>query len=674
MSHHYPQLFESIRIRNTTLKNRFVMGSMHTGLEDSFESLPKLARFYEERALGGVSLIITGGFAPNRRGWLVPLSGKMTNQSEVRAHKELTRRVHDAGAKIALQLLHAGRYSYHPLSAAPSRIKSPITPFTPFALSSRGIESTINDFANAAYLAQQAGYDGVEIMGSEGYLINQFLSPSTNKRTDEWGGSFENRIRFACEVVKETRNKVSNDFILIFRLSLLDLVPGASTTQEMIALGKRLEQLGVDVFNTGIGWHEARVPTIATTVPRAPFSWVTKKLKENVTIPVIAANRINTPEVAQKIIADGEADMVSLARPFLADAQFVNKAGQGEADQINTCIGCNQGCLDHVFRRQRATCLVNPLACHETERVVTATRNAKKIAVVGAGPAGLAFSLVAAQRGHHVVLFDRASEIGGLFNLAKKVPGKEEFYESIRYYKRQIELHRIELRLETQVTADLIKTEHFDQVVIATGTDPRKVSVPGLQGAHVHSFAEVLEQKVTLGKTVAIVGAGGIGFDVAEFLIHQGSTLSTDRDDYLSHWGVDMSGTVSGALVERKKHAPKRKIILMQRKAGKLGAGLGKTTGWIHRASLQDAGVEMLSQVEYVSFNDGKFEIKVKGKTRILDVDDVVICAGQVSNRSLYEDLVARGMKPQIIGGAKEARELDAKLAILDGTQVALEI
>jgi 2,4-dienoyl-CoA reductase (NADPH2) len=679
MSTLYPHLFSPLQLGTVQIKNRLVMGSMHTGLEDDNQGLEKLTRFYEERALGGVGLIVTGGFAPNRTGWLVPFSGKLTSTSEVQHHRHMTERVHAAGAKVLLQILHAGRYSYHPLAVAPSDLKSPISKFKPWAMSERRILSTIEDFSRCAELAEKAGYDGVEIMGSEGYLINQFVAPKTNLRKDQWGGSFENRIRFPLQIVRELRKRVSGKFIIMFRISMVDLVENGSTIEETLRFAQQLEKAGVTVFNTGIGWHEARVPTIATSVPRGAFAWVARKLKESVRIPVVAVNRINTPELAERLLAEGYCDLVSMARPLLADAEFANKAFGNRAAEINTCIGCNQGCLDLIFQNQRATCLVNPMACYETEMVLQKTSAPKRIAVVGAGPAGLAAAITAAKRGHQVVLFEASSEIGGQFNLAKRIPGKEEFFETLRYFKTQIEICKIELRLNSRVSAaDL--SAGFEEVMVATGVTPRELKFPGFDRPQVVSYLDVLTGRVRVGDRVAIIGAGGIGFDVAEFLlVSEFRSVSPEPGDgvishFLERWGVSQDPKIRGSLQPKKIAPPTRKIYLMQRKAGKLGAGLGKTTGWIHRTELADAGVEMLSQVAYQSFDEKGLHILEKGVSRVLEVDHVVICAGQEPRNQLATELKAIRQNVHVIGGAFEALELDAKKAILQGTKVALQI
>jgi 2,4-dienoyl-CoA reductase (NADPH2) len=649
------------------------MGSMHTGLENSAKNLEKLTAFYVDRAKGGVGLIITGGFAPNRTGWLVPFSGKLTSQSEVRQHRKLTDQVHAHGAAILLQILHGGRYSYHPLAVAPSAIKSPISPFKPWKMSESKILSTIEDFANCAVLAQKAGYDGVEVMGSEGYLLNQFLSPHTNKRTDRWGGSFTNRIRFATEVVSRIREKTGPNFVLMYRLSLLDLVEGSSTADEMLELGRILEKTGVTVFNSGIGWHESRVPTIATSVPRAAFRWATKRLKEHVTIPVVAVNRINTPEVAEEILAQGFADFVSMARPLLADADFAQKALQGHGDQINTCIACNQGCLDQIFQNKRATCLVNPRACYEQELPMLPTTKPKKIAVVGAGPAGLSFSVTAAQRGHKITIFDGAAELGGQFNLAKRIPGKAEFEETIRYYTRQLQLLGVNTVLQKKISAQDADLVGFDEIVVATGIRPRKINTPGFAGdPRVLSYLDVISAKVTVGPRVAIIGAGGIGFDTALFLSHPTESHSTEA--FLKQWGVTTSTSQSGSLVEKVVTKSPRTIYLMQRSPGKLGANLGKTTGWIHRATLIDAGVQMLSDIEYQKLDKDGLHILHNKKAKLLEVDHIVVCAGQEPEVSLANQLRKMNQTVHVIGGALAATELDAKRAIYEGTTLAIRV
>jgi 2,4-dienoyl-CoA reductase (NADPH2) len=670
----YTKLFEPLDLGFTTLKNRVLMGSMHTGLEELKGGYEKMAAFYAERAKGGVGLIVTGGIAPNIAGWVGPFSSKLTNKRTAEHHKIITKAVHEQDGKICLQILHTGRYGYHPFAVAPSSIKSPISPFKPWALSKLGIRKTIKDYINCAKLAQFAGYDGVEVMGSEGYLINQFIAAKTNKRTDEWGGSYENRIKFPLEIVKGIRKEVGENFIIIFRLSMLDLVEGGSTWEEVVHLAKELEKAGVTIINTGIGWHEARIPTIATMVPRGAFSWVTKKMMGEVNIPLVTTNRINTPEIAEKILQDGHADMVSMARPFLADAHFVNKAKANKGDEINTCIGCNQACLDHIFNRKAASCLVNPQACRETELKMTTATAKKNIAVVGAGPAGLTASTIAAERGHHVTLFDSASEIGGQFNIAKQIPGKEEFYETLRYYQKQLEIHNVHIRLNTTVQAEDLK--EFDEIIVSTGITPRKPPIEGIDHPKVLSYIDVLKHKKEVGKRVAIIGAGGIGFDTAEYLTHDGHSTSLDIPAFLEEWGIDPKNEVRSG-VEGIKPQPipsPREVYLLQRKETKIGDGLGKTTGWVHRISLKNKAVKMMNAVQYDKIDDAGLHITVRGEKQVLAVDNVVICAGQECKNELYEPLKNMGKTVHIIGGAFQAGELDAKRAIEQGYRLALEI
>lgn len=669
----FPHLLEPLDLGFTQLKNRVLMGSMHTGLEEEKGGFEKLAAFYKERAQGGVGLIVTGGIAPNLRGRLAPNACQLSFSWQVGKHKIVTDAVHEGGGKICMQILHAGRYSYHPFSLAPSKIKSPITPFTPSAMSGRQVRSTIKDYATSAALAKKAGYDGVEVMGSEGYLINQFISSRTNKRTDEWGGSFENRAQFPVKIVNAIREKVGKDFIIVFRLSMLDLVDNGSTWDEVVQLAKWLEQAGVSIINTGIGWHEARVPTIATSVPRGAFSWVTEKLKKEVNVPLIATNRINTPEIGESIIASGQADMVSMARPFLADAEFVNKAAANTPELINTCIGCNQACLDHTFSMKRATCLVNPRACYETEINFTPTTNKKRIAVMGAGPAGMAFSVYAASRGHDVVLFEAKSEVGGQFNLARKIPGKEEFNETIRYFINQIKLHKVDLRLNTKLDASVLATEKFDEVVISSGVVPRALKLPGFDNPKVVDYQQVLNGQVEIGQTVALIGAGGIGFDMAHFLCEREST-SLNTDKWLQQWGIDKSYQHAGGLTEEAEHQPSREVYLLQRKTSKMGKGLGKTTGWIHRSVLKQHEVKMKTGVSYEKFDEQGLHIKVGEKTEVLAVDNVVLCAGQESNTTLVDEMKATGLPVHLIGGVDVAAELDAKRAIRQGAELAMVI
>ncbi|MCL1041106.1 NADPH-dependent 2,4-dienoyl-CoA reductase [Shewanella marisflavi] len=669
----FPHLLEPLDLGFTQLKNRVLMGSMHTGLEEEKGGFEKLAAFYQERAAGGVGLIVTGGISPNLRGRLAPNACQLSFPWQVAKHKVVTQAVHQAGGKICMQILHAGRYGYHPFSLAPSKIKSPITPFTPSAMSARQVKGTIKDYATSASLAKKAGYDGVEVMGSEGYLINQFICSRTNKRSDEWGGDFSQRARFPVEIVKAIRSKVGDDFIIIFRLSMLDLVDNGSSWEEVVQLAKWLEAAGVTIINTGIGWHEARVPTIATSVPRGAFAWVTEKLKKEVIVPLIATNRINTPEIGEQIIASGQADMVSMARPFLADAEFVNKAAADQSQLINTCIGCNQACLDHTFALKRATCLVNPRACYETELNFTPVLNKKRIAVMGAGPAGMAFSIYAASRGHKVVLFEAKSEVGGQFNLARKIPGKEEFDETIRYFTEQMKQHQVELRLNTRLDASVVRDEPFDEVVIASGVVPRTLTLPGFDDPKVVNYQQVLSGEVEVGERVALIGAGGIGFDMAHFLGEQEST-TLKPEKWLKQWGIDKTYGERGGLTDPELEHTSRKIYLLQRKTSKMGKGLGKTTGWIHRAVAKHHQVEMLSGVSYEKFDEQGLHIKLGDQAQILEVDNVVLCAGQESNRTLVDEMESTGLPVHLIGGVDVAAELDAKRAIRQGAELAAKI
>jgi 2,4-dienoyl-CoA reductase (NADPH2) len=669
----FPHLLEPLDLGFTQLKNRVLMGSMHTGLEEEKGGFEKLAAFYKERALGGVGLIVTGGISPNFRGRLAPHASQLSFSWQVSKHKIVTDAVHDGGGKICMQILHAGRYGYHPFSQAPSKIKSPITPFTPSAMSARQVRNTVKDYASSAALAKKAGYDGVEVMGSEGYLINQFVCSRTNKRNDEYGGSFDNRARFPLDIVNAIRAKVGKDFIIIFRLSMLDLVDNGSSWDEVVQLAKWLEAAGVSIINTGIGWHEARVPTISTSVPRGAFSWVTEKLKAEVKLPLIATNRINTPEIGEAIIASGQADMVSMARPFLADPDFVNKAAANQSELINTCIGCNQACLDHSFALKRATCLVNPRACYETEINFTPAQAKKRIAVMGAGPAGMAFSIYAATRGHEVVLFEAKGEVGGQFNLARKIPGKEEFNETIRYFINQIKLHNVELRLNTRLDASVLANEKFDEVVICSGVVPRALKLPGFDNPKVVDYQQVLSGQVEIGEKVALIGAGGIGFDMAHFLCEkESSTLQPDK--WLKQWGIDKSYQHRGGITEESEHSPSREVYLLQRKTSKMGKGLGKTTGWIHRSVLKQHEVIMKNGVDYVKFDDKGLHIKVGEQIEILTVDNVVLCAGQESNRTLVDEMKATGLPVHLIGGVDVAAELDAKRAIRQAAELAMVI
>ena len=665
----YPHLFRPLDLGFTTLRNRVLMGSMHTGLEDRSADFPKLAAYFAERAAGGTGLIVTGGFAPNMLGWLKPFAGRMSWPWHVRRHRQVTSAVHANDGKICLQLLHAGRYAYHPLSVSASKQKAPINPFTPRALSARGVERQIRAFATASKLARDAGYDGVEIMGSEGYLLNQFTVGRTNKRDDAWGGDAAKRMRFVVEIVRRVREACGPDFILVYRLSMLDLVEGGNRWDEIVAQAKAVEAAGATIINTGIGWHEARVPTIATSVPRAAFAGVTAKLKPHVQLPLVATNRINMPDVAEAVLASGGADMVSMARPLLADPQWVNKARAGRSHAINTCIACNQACLDHVFENKAASCLVNPRACAETELNYIKVTKPRSIAVVGAGPAGLACATVAAERGHRVVLFDAASEIGGQFNLAKLIPGKEEFHETLRYFRTRIEDTGVELRLDTRVDAEALSA--FDDVVVATGVTPRAVDFPGADHPKVVGYLDVLQGRVVPGKKVAIIGAGGIGFDVAEFLVEHDESPALDARRWMAEWGVDPSFESAGGLAPPRPEPPARKLWLLQRSPGKPGARLGKTTGWIHRATLKAKGVKMLGGVEYLGVDEAGLHIRVDGTEQVLDVDHVVVCAGQESRRELFDALQAQGRKAHLIGGADLAAELDAKRAIDQGSRLA---
>jgi 2,4-dienoyl-CoA reductase (NADPH2) len=671
----YPHLLAPLDLGFTTLKNRVVMGSMHTGLEDRFYNYGKLAAFYRERARGGVGLIVTGGISPNRQGWLLPFGGTLNFIGDVFNHRRVTRAVHEEGGKILMQILHAGRYGYQPFSVSASSIKSPISPFKPRELTEAGIEKTIRAYARCAKLARLAGYDGIEVMGSEGYLLNQFLCSRTNKRTDRWGGTIENRMRLAVEVVRRIRKTVGPEFIIMYRHSVLDLVEGGNSWEEVVAVARALQDAGVTILNTGYGWHEARVPTIVTSVPRAAFASVAGKLRNEVSIPVVASNRINMPEVAEDIIARGDADMVSMARPFLADPAFVAKAATGRTDEINTCIACNQACLDHTFSNKRATCLVNPQACHETELVYAKTMAPRRIAVVGAGPAGLSAATVAAERGHAVTLFDADSRVGGQFNIAMQIPGKEEFAETIRYFRRRLELTGVELRLGHRVTREELRG--FDEVIVATGVKVRKPAIEGIGHPKVLSYLDVLRDKKPVGKKVAIIGAGGIGFDVGEYLLHDTSQpLPVPVEEWTAEWGVDLAVREPGGLMKPAVVEPVRQIWLMQRKASKPGAGLGKTSGWVHRATLARNGVAMMAGVQYDRIDDQGLHITVGGEQRVLDVDNVVICAGQESLVDLMPGEGEQGSGPRFhkIGGAALAAELDAKRAIREGAELAARL
>ncbi len=669
----YPNMLAPLDLGFTTLKNRVLMGSMHTGLEETGD-WNRVAEFYADRARGGVGLMVTGGIGPNLEGSVLPGASMMTNDKEVANHSIVTQRVHEAGGKIAMQILHAGRYAYGPKCVAPSPVKSPISPFPPNELDEDGIEKQISDIVNAAVLAQKAGYDGVEIMGSEGYFINQFLVTHTNKRTDRWGGSYENRMRLPIEVVRRTREAVGTDFIIIYRLSMIDLVPNGSTYDEVVELAQRIEEAGATIINTGIGWHEARIPTIATSVPRAAFAWVTKKLMGQVNIPVITSNRINTPEVAEEVLSTGCADMVSLARPMLADADFVNKAIAGQSAQIAPCIACNQACLDHTFGGKLTSCLVNPRACHETELVIEQAETRKTIAIVGAGPAGLSTAMTAAQRGHDVTLFDRAAEVGGQLNMAKQVPGKEEFWGLVDWYRTMIADLGVKVELNREVSADDLTG--FDEVVIATGVNPRDPEIPGQDRENVVSYIDVLRDKAEVGKSVAVIGAGGIGFDVSEFLLEDGHSITMDLPAWMKEWGVtDPAEHRSGLAPEGPQPAaPAREVTLLQRKKQAHGKGLGKTTGWIHRATLKMKEVNFVGGVNYERIDDDGLHVSFgeeRADPTVIAADTVVLCSGQVSERSLADALIERGITPHVIGGADLAAELDAKRAINQGTRLA---
>lgn len=667
----YPHLLTPLDLGFTTLPNRVLMGSMHVGLEEAENGFARMAEFYATRARGGVGLMVTGGIAPNEAGRPWAGGAKLTTEAEADEHRQVTDAVHAAGGKIAMQILHFGRYAYHEDLVAPSPLQAPISPFPPHELTDAEVEQTIEDFARAAELAQRAGYDGVEIMGSEGYLINEFIAAATNQRADRWGGSYENRIRFPVEIVRRVRERVGTDFILIYRLSMIDLVPGGSTLEEVVQLAKEIEAAGATIINTGIGWHEARIPTIATSVPRGAYTFVTKKVMGEVSIPLVTTNRINTPEIAEELLADGCADMVSLARPLLADPDFVAKAQAERSETINTCIGCNQACLDHTFSGKITSCLVNPRACHETELVLAPTRLRKRVAVVGAGPAGLACAVSAAERGHAVTLFDAASEVGGQLNIARKVPGKEEFDETLRYYRAQLELHGVDVRLNTPVTAADLTPDAYDDVVVATGVTPRTPEIEGIDHPSVVGYLDVLRDGAPVGERVAIVGAGGIGFDVAEYLTDSGDKASQDPATYFRQWGVDMDYQGRGGLAKPDRPAPPRAVHLLQRKTSKVGAGLGKTTGWIHRTELRHRGVTMVAGATYDRIDDAGLHVTVDGSSTVIPVDTVVLCTGQDPRRGLYDDLLAAGREAHLIGGADVAAELDAKRAIRQGTELA---
>ncbi|WP_256107674.1 FAD-dependent oxidoreductase [Streptomyces sp. ODS05-4] len=668
----YPRLLSPLDLGFTTLPNRVLMGSMHVGLEEAENGFARMAAFYAERARGGVGLIVTGGIAPNDEGRPYEGGAKLSTPEEAARHREVTEAVHAAGGRIAMQILHFGRYAYHRDLVAPSAVQAPISPFTPHALTDEQIERTVEDYVRTAELAKSAGYDGVEIMGSEGYLVNEFIAAGTNHRTDRWGGSYENRVRFPLEIVRRTRERVGPDFILIYRLSMLDLVPGGSSLEEVVALAKAVEAAGATLINTGIGWHEARIPTIATSVPRGAYTWVTKRLMGAVSVPLITSNRINTPEVAERVLAEGRADMVSMARPFLADPEFVAKAAEGRPEAINTCIGCNQACLDHTFSGRITSCLVNPRACHETELVLSPTRLSKRVAVVGAGPAGLACAVAAAERGHAVTLFDAAEEIGGQLDTARRVPGKQEFDETLRYFRTRLRELGVAVRLGAYVAAEDLAG--WDEVVVATGVTPRVPEIEGVGHRSVIGYRDALHGTAEVGRRVAVLGAGGIGFDVAEFLTDGGEGADRDPEAYFRQWGVDTAYAGRGGLRAPERSAPPREVHLLQRKTSKVGAGLGKTTGWIHRTELKHRGVSMVAGAVYERIDDEGLHLTVDGERRVLAVDTVVLCTGQEPRRELYEALVAAGASAHLIGGADVAAELDAKRAIDQGTRLAAEL
>jgi 2,4-dienoyl-CoA reductase (NADPH2) len=672
----YPNLFKRLDLGFTTLKNRVIMGSMHTGLEEAPDGFERLAAYFAERAAGGVGLIVTGGFSPNLEGCVADHAAQLSTAEEAEHHRIVTTAVHQSGGKIALQILHTGRYGFHKKVVSASPLQAPINIFKPKALSEDEILLQIEDFARCAGLAQQAGYDGVEIMGSEGYLINQFIASATNQRTDRWGGTYANRIRFPLEIVRQVRKRVGPDFIIIYRLSMLDLVAGGSSWDQVVELAKEVEAAGASIINTGIGWHEARIPTIASMVPRAAFTWVTGRLKGAVSIPLVTSNRINTPETIEQTLAAGHADLISMARPFLADPAFVKKAEAGRSDEINTCIGCNQACLDHIFEGKVASCLVNPRACHETKLVITPTDSPKRIAVVGAGPAGLSFAVTAASRGHAVTLFDQQDRIGGQLNLSVRIPGKEEFAETLRYFRHQLALLGVTVRLNIAVDADRLTGDAFDAVVVSTGVRPRRLNIPGVDHPKVISYIDAITGAKPVGETVAIIGAGGIGFDTAVLVTHEGTSSSLDRDRFLEEWGVDRDYRQPGGLLtaDADFQPSPRRVTLLQRKASKMGAGLGKTTGWIHRATLRKRGVTMINGVTYEKIDDAGLHVVKNQAHQTIPADTIIICAGQEPLRTLADDLESSGMPVYIIGGADKAAELDAQRAIDQGARLAMEL
>jgi 2,4-dienoyl-CoA reductase (NADPH2) len=672
----YPHLFTPLDLGFTTLKNRVMMGSMHTGLEEDPEGFERLAAYFAERAREEVGLIVTGGFSPNREGCVADHAAQLRSADDVVRHRIVTQAVHANGGKIALQILHTGRYGFHKHLVSASHLQAPINIFKPKALSEDEIGEQIDDFAGCAALAQEAGYDGVEIMGSEGYLINQFIAPATNRRSDRWGGAYENRIRFPLEIVRKVRQRVGPEFIIVYRLSMLDLVSGGSSWDEVVALARRVAAAGATIINTGIGWHEARIPTIASMVPRAAFTWVTRRLKGAVSIPLVTSNRINTPEVIEQILANGDADMISMARPFLADPAFLKKARQGRADEINTCIGCNQACLDHIFQGQVASCLVNPRACRETELVIAPATQRKRIAVVGAGPAGLACAVTAAKRGHQVSLYDRADRIGGQLNLSVRIPGKEEFAETLRYFQRQLDLHHVTVCLNTMVDTDLLTDGSVDEVVVATGVEPRQPDIPGITHPKVIAYTDAIMGTKPIGQTVAIIGAGGIGFDTAILITQTGLSTSLDRDRFLAEWGVDQGYRQPGGLLAEgpADRQARRQVTMLQRKSAKMGAGLGKTTGWIHRATLKKRGVNMINGLRYDAIDDAGVHIVKNGERQTIPAETIIVCAGQEPLRTLADAFEDQDLTVHVIGGADQAAELDAKRAIDQGVRLAAAI